>query len=147
MTPRLGKLLKARPDQFIYNVRSSMPAPFLLFAAAILFSVSSWAQSIQNTPWIPAYSGTEPINVNLLDVPPETYELLSRGAVSVRWHGHFLPVQINLNTPPSVTFIVPGLLRIPGFAEFTLWNTSAGQPLPYGGRVAVIIPVKAAVFE
>jgi uncharacterized protein (TIGR03437 family) len=123
------------------------PHIFVLFAAATLLAISSWAESTQYTPWIHAYAGTESVNVNLLNPAPETFELLYQGAVSVRWNGHFLPVQINLGTPPSVTFVVPASLNTPGLAEFTLWNTLAGQPLPYGGRVVVVIPVKAALYE
>ncbi|MEO8659176.1 MAG: hypothetical protein ABI693_11940 [Bryobacteraceae bacterium] len=70
-----------------------------------------------------------------------------QGTVNVRWNGHFLPVQIDLGTQPTVTFVVPESLRAPGLAEFTLWDTSAGQPLPYDGRVLVVIPVSAAIFE
>lgn len=115
-------------------------------AAMALLSANALSQTISITPnWLPAASGTDPIEITFSTLTPDLYELLNEGTVTVRWNSQFLPTQ---NTAYStLEFTVPPELRTPGPTEFVLWNSAAQQPLPYSGWISIVIPAPADVFE
>jgi uncharacterized protein (TIGR03437 family) len=117
-----------------------------VLSAFLLFSSSANSQTMAvSTNWLTAASGTEPVEITLAHLSPSVYQLLSEGAIAVRWNGQILPTQVISND--SLQFTVPPALRVPGLTEFVLWDSKAHQPLPFRAWISVIIPTVAEVFE
>src|SRR5689334_25431572 len=105
-----------------------------------------------NPNWLPAGSGSDPVRISFSSLDETTNQLLLAREIGVRWNGQLLPAHLFTPAPPAVAaaileFTVPTALRVPGLAEFVLWNMQTQQPMPLRGWMPVIIPTAATVFE
>jgi hypothetical protein len=92
---------------------------------------------------LPAASGAEPVVLAFSSLPPATYQLAASGDIGVLWNREILPTRLTSST--KLEFTVPAASRLPGIAEFVLWDKILQQPMPFRGWISVIIPTAAAI--
>src|SRR5580692_821803 len=113
---------------------------FLLAACVSLPLSCQTAQIILNQNWITT-GDTQPVQLTFSSSSPDLYGLIASGAVAADWNGTMLPLQF-LNGDVA-EFNVPAAVRVPGFTEFSLWNTNTQQELPYSAFIPVLLPIPA----
>ena len=97
---------------------------------------------------ITAGSGNGKLTAGIPDRNPHIARKIYRGSIRVVWKGQPLAARPVVDPDmPSFEFDVPAALRTPGVIDFYLWDAESQRALAYSGRVIVIIPTIAQIFE
>lgn len=120
-----------------------------LLAVLVLAAAHVYGVRVHLAPaWLPAGSGSGKLTAGIPDRNPHIARKIYQGSIRVVWKGQPLTTHpVESPDMPSFEFDVPAALRPPGVVDFYPWDAESQRALAYSGRVIVIIPTMAQIFE